>query len=226
MLQTSGENVTEHLASLDMQIADALAYNPVLLNIHGGLDRWSESESDEYFQGFLSLQEKYSTLASESASGTAPAMLHETHRGRILYNPWTSLRLLKKFSSLLITADLSHWVVVAERHLNTSEFDEIMKIVVERTRHIHARPCSPQRIQLSCKEMIHSDYSSDMNAFNGYWRSIMREALRQGRSVSVDPEIGPFPYQLAQSPSSVIDEDISCVVSIVRQVFAAVVAEL
>jgi hypothetical protein len=78
----------------------------------------------------LALEKKYPELL----------MMHETHRGRILYSPWASLQVMELFPTLLFTADLSHWVVVAERHLDG--FEKVMELIAERTRHIHTRPSS------------------------------------------------------------------------------------
>jgi hypothetical protein len=47
---------------------------------------------------------------------------------------------MQMFPTLLFTADLSHWVVVAERHLDG--FEKAMELIAERTRHIHTRPSS------------------------------------------------------------------------------------
>ena len=42
-------------------------------------------------------------------------MAHETHRGRILFNPWITCRLLDRFEHLKLCCDFSHWVCVSER---------------------------------------------------------------------------------------------------------------
>lgn len=72
------------------------------------------------------------------------AIYHETHRGRILYNPWITRDICKVFPTLKLTADLSHWCVVAERIFDPAsglddDWQEILDIVSERTHHIHAR---------------------------------------------------------------------------------------
>jgi len=232
MLQTSGKSVADHVLSLDAQLSDAVQYRPVKINIHGGEDCWSFEQSCEYFTAFEALQHKYKDQLAHCP------LLHETHRGRILYSPWASLPLLRAFPSLLLTADLSHWVVVGERHLHG--FAEVMQIVAERTRHIHARPSSTQHIQLSGHELRSPAHAEDVAAFCGYWSSIFVAQASRGKEalgeVSVDPELGPFPYALlrtaagagagagagaeARAPGqSEVDEDIAFVVNLVRGLF-------
>ena len=225
MLQTSGKSVADHVASLDAQLADAVQYRPVKINIHGGEDCWSFEQSCEYFTAFEALQTKFQTQLAHCP------LLHETHRGRILYSPWASLPLLRAYPSLLLTADLSHWVVVSERHLHG--FAEVMQIVAERTRHIHTRPSSTQHIQLSGQELRSPAHAEDLAFFCGYWRAIFAAQAKALCEVSIDPELGPFPYALvrpgvgagaeAKAPGqSEVDEDIAFVVDIVRALFEEV----
>jgi len=253
MLQTSGDTVADHLASLDAQLAEAAEFSPHIdkVNIHGGCDFWTFQQSCEYFTGFLALEAKYAATAraapSDSASTSTSAatattallgpgvpLLHETHRGRILYAPWVSVPLLERFPSLLLTADLSHWVVVGERHLDA--YPGLMKLIASRTRHIHARPCSPNQIQL--RHCQHSP--DDLNSFKAYWREIFAaqkasqsQRASQGQSAdskgltpvcSVDPELGPPPYHpLSEEGESAgqaeVDAEIDVVVEVVKSVW-------
>ena len=173
LLQTSGKSVQDHLESLEKQIEETLPYKPSKLNIHGGQDSWSWEEVTEYFEGFLLLEAKYRSILS------AP-LLHETHRGRILYSPWNSLRVMEAFPTLCFTADLSHWVIVAERHLEP-EFEHVLSLLAERTRHIHTRPCSPQHIQL--QSLTDVMYTEDLQCFQRYWHRMFTTQLRLGEEL-------------------------------------------
>lgn len=103
LIPTSGRTVQDHLQSIKDQLKDILDDfpNPAKINIHGGVDCWEEKDVSEYFTGFLEIEKNCRI-----------ELLHETHRGRILYSPWSSLRALQSFPTLKLTADLSHWVVV------------------------------------------------------------------------------------------------------------------
>jgi len=207
LLQTSGDGVDEHLKSLDNQITEALTYQPEKINIHGGLDRWTMEESKRYFSGFLELEKKYSAFGVP--------LLHETHRGRILYAPWIALKILQEFPNLLLTADLSHWVVVSERHL-TQEFQDVLDIVKRNTRHIHARPASPQSIQLQGAQLQDTKYYEDIEMFKNYWTQIIQTQSDMGYGPpSIDPEFGPWPYNTAQSDP---ESDITFIVNLIREI--------
>ncbi len=57
------------------------------------------------------------------------------------YNPWITRDLCRRFPTLKLTADLSHFCVVAERVFRDDDEDwiDVMSVVADHTRHIHAR---------------------------------------------------------------------------------------
>src|SRR6188472_4185986 len=83
---TTGSNVAAHVESFRRQLDEAARLSPRFVNAHSGRDAWSETESDRYFEQVLAL---------EKSAGIAVG--HETHRGRILFNPWIASRLLERF---------------------------------------------------------------------------------------------------------------------------------
>ena len=92
---TSGNNVAEHVASFHRQIEEAKPLRPRFINAHSGRDAWDESESALFFG---------EALAVEADAGLPVA--HETHRGRILFNPWIAHRLLARFDTLKLCCDM------------------------------------------------------------------------------------------------------------------------
>ncbi|KAI8608991.1 hypothetical protein BC830DRAFT_1173938 [Chytriomyces sp. MP71] len=187
LILTGGDNVESHISSLATQLraSAAFAVKPDKINVHGGCDWWDWDQTHRYFTAVTGLQREYPDIP----------LLHETHRSRILFNPWISRKVLTAFPGLRLTADLSHWVLVAERHLTGLEFAATMDLVFERTRHIHARPASPQCIQIS--HLSDPYWKEDVDAFAGYWARILRKQKELGQTeVSVDPEFGPAPYSM------------------------------
>ncbi|KAI8895572.1 hypothetical protein BC833DRAFT_600836 [Globomyces pollinis-pini] len=190
LILTFGESVQDHIDSLTNQLALTGPYNPVKVNVHGGCDKWTLEETCEYFNAVMKLQETYNHLS----------IIHETHRGRILFNPWVTQKVLETYPNLYITADLSHWVVVSERHL-LPEFSKSMELVYQRTKHIHARPSTPQFIQLS--DINDPFFKEDLDNFKVYWFNILQYANDHGvKLMTIDPEFGPSPYSLVKSNSS------------------------
>jgi len=124
------QKLADHLASLDEQVELSKALKPILINAHSGCDLWDAETSRAYFTHALALEAKCGIK-----------MCHETHRGRILYNPWVTRQMCKEFPSLKLTADLSHFCCVAERVFADTDEDwkTVMVEVVRATHHIHAR---------------------------------------------------------------------------------------
>jgi hypothetical protein len=61
----------------------------------------------------------------------------ETHRGRLLFEPMSTVQYLTDLPHLFLAGDYSHWTCVTESMLGG--FAKQMEIVFQRTRHIHAR---------------------------------------------------------------------------------------
>ena len=124
-------DIENHIASFERQLAEAAAMKPLLVNAHSGMDAWSAAVGQEFFKRVLALEASYPGLL----------ICHETHRGRILYNPWATRDMCRAFPELKLTADLSHFCVVAERVFaaDDADWNACMAEFTRATRHIHAR---------------------------------------------------------------------------------------
>ena len=73
----------------------------MLINSHSGHDSWGSGEKAVAF-----LKQ---ALKVEAAIGVP--IVHETHRQRLFYNPYSTVELLQKeeLKALKLNADLSHW---------------------------------------------------------------------------------------------------------------------
>jgi hypothetical protein len=91
-----------------------------------------------------------------------------------------------------ICADLSHWVVVAERLLPDCE--AIISKVAERTIHLHARVGHSQGPQVIDPRLAR--YTQEVSAHEHWWRMIyLANQARNEVALTVTPEYGPPPYQ-------------------------------
>ena len=178
---SQGKTVTEHLESLREQIADARTFTPRLINAHSGQDGFTEDDSARFFEGALRL---------EAEAGVAIA--HETHRGRILYNPWITSRMLTRFPELKLCCDFSHWVCVCERLLKDQA--GIIRQCAKHCLHVHARVGYEQGPQVPDPRA--PEYQRHQAAHEVWWRLIWEAQEKRGCRIStLTPEFGPPDYQ-------------------------------
>ncbi len=180
MIFTAGETVDDHVASFREQAAIAQDLGPLVITSHSGRDAWDVSAASSFFDQALAVEV---TLDVPVA--------HETHRGRILYNPWATSRLLDEFDALRLCCDLSHWVCVSERLLDTER--AIVQQSAQRCIHLHARVGYEQGPQVPDPRA--PEYEQHVTAFERWWRLIWKAQAERGHAVStLTPEYGPPSY--------------------------------
>jgi len=152
------------------------------INAHSGQDTWSLEQHEEFFRGALAMESELGLTVS-----------HETHRGRSLFNPWITLHLIRKFPTLKITADYSHWVVVAERLLTSKQDEELLRTACDRVQHIHARVGHAQAAQVA--DPRDPRFATELSAHQQWWHSIwLSQRRRLLPYCTATPEYGPIPY--------------------------------
>ena len=122
-------SVAEHVESYQKQVEESLQFpvRPEKINVQGGVDAWREQERDSFYQQILAWEQSY--LIPTYGPIT---IVHETHRSKCFFTPWTTAQTLRKFPALRVNCDLSHWVLVCERFLQGEEFRDDMELVMER----------------------------------------------------------------------------------------------
>lgn len=115
----------------------------------------------------------------------------------------TSRRLM--FSSIQLTADISHWVVVCERLLNVNPEDQrlIASIIPNvgkttcsalcltlQVHHLHCRIGTTQTSQ--CAEPDHPAFATEKSFFDAFWKQVAEHHRSSGirQSLSFVPEYG------------------------------------
>ena len=191
-----GKTVEEHLQSLREQIAAAKIFAPRFINAHSGQDAFSEDQSICFFEGALHLEAKVGL-----------AIAHETHRGRILFNPWTTSRLLTRFRDLKLCCDFSHWVCVCERLIEDQI--GIIRQCADHCLHLHARVGYEQGPQVPDPRA--PEYQRHLEAHEVWWRLVWEAQAKRGFRVStLTPEFGPPDYQhtlpFTRAPVSDLEE--------------------
>lgn len=180
MIFTEGKSVKEHVDSFARQVEAALVFEPFLINCHSGRDAFSFEESQEFFSQVLELEQRLSARVA-----------HETHRGRILYNPWITAHLLNRFDHLQLCCDFSHWVCVCERLLDDQL--AVIEQCAERAIHVHARVGYEEGPQVPDPRA--PEFEGHVRAHERWWDIVWETHLRRSMlESSLTPEFGPPPY--------------------------------
>ena len=177
---TAGTSVAGHVESFRRQVGEAASMTPLFINAHSGCDAWSESDAVRFFEAALTIE------ASEGIR-----IAHETHRGRILFNPWITSRLLDHFDELKLCCDFSHWVCVAERLIDDQL--HIIRQSAARCLHLHARVGYEQGPQVPDPRA--PEYAMHLAAHERWWWLVWDAQKKRGDKTStLTPEFGPPRY--------------------------------
>jgi len=170
----------QHIDSFRARLANSLELNPLFITCLGGCDAWPEPQSVEFF-----------SRAMELASEAGVTVSFETHRGRSLFNPWVTQRIVEQIPDILLTCDFSHWCVVCER-LMDSELDIIHQIA-NNAHHIHARVGYDQGPQVP--NPAAPEYQQALLSHQNWWEMIWQSQQKRGYEVTtMTPEFGPDGY--------------------------------
>jgi hypothetical protein len=170
----------QHLESMRFNSEAAMDCGPLFLTIIGGCDAWSVSQSVEFFGQCMAVAGCLGIQAS-----------FETHRSRSLFNPWTTLEILRQLPELRLTCDYSHWCVVCERLLDTEP--EVLEVCAERARHIHGRVGYAQGPQVP--HPAAAEFCEELAAHERWWSQIWCSQRAKGMAqTTFTPEFGPDGY--------------------------------
>ena len=182
MAFTEGGDVNAHLKSFREQLIAAKQFNPLQVTAHTGTDTWNAAQAAEFYER---------ALVIEAEIGIPVA--HETHRGRVFFNPWMTRDVLKQFGELKLACDFSHWVCVAERTNWDDSTGSILKLCAERCIHLHARVGYAQGPQVP--DPSAPEYRAELEAHESWWDAIWKSQKSRGiHRTTVTPEFGPPGY--------------------------------
>ena len=172
--------LAQHLASFQAKLADSVELNPLFITCLGGCDAWPETQSIEFFGRAMELAREANVTVS-----------FETHRGRSLFNPWVTQRIVSQLPAIRLTCDFSHWCVVCERLID-SELD-IIEQIANNAHHIHARVGYDQGPQVP--NPAAPEYQAALQAHQRWWEIIWQSQLARGyATTTMTPEFGPDGY--------------------------------
>ena len=182
VIAKQSETPADHLKRLATTFNYAAETEPQFINCLAGNDRWSMDQQVEFFGA-----------AMELAKHAGQRCLFETHRGTSLYSPWVTLELMRQLPEMRFTSDLSHWVLVAERLLETPEDCEALAPFIERVDHVQTRVGYAQGPQTPHPGA--PEYAGELAFFQKFWEQVWHSQKQRGVEVAtLTPEFGPDDY--------------------------------
>ncbi len=178
--QAAGPVFDDYLRSFEQWIDIAASFEPLLVNSHTGSDCWTKEQNLRLVEITLKAEQRYGI-----------PILHESHRRHFLYSAPAALEYFEQSPHLRITADLAHWVCVAESLLVGHEM--ALDEAVRRAGHVHARVGFAEGPQVP--DPFSPIWSRELEVFSGWWLRIAKRFRVEGRKcLTVTPEYGPPPY--------------------------------
>jgi len=180
MVFSNGDTLDAHIESTTQQIAAAVACGARHITLHGWRDSSAQSDGNRFIEAVLQLEQRFGI-----------AIAHETHRGRLFYNPWNTDAYLQRYPDAHICADYSHWVVVAERLLSDAE--DIFARCAQHAIHVHTRVGHAQGPQVADPSLPR--FAAEHAAHEHWWQLIVNARTSTGHVLTMTPEYGPPAYQ-------------------------------
>lgn len=173
-------SVTDHIESFRVKLENSLKLSPRQINCMAGCDAWPLAQSVDFFSKLIEIAREADIPIS-----------FETHRSRILFNPWITRDLVRQVPDLYFTCDFSHWCVVCERLIDT-ETDALAEIF-PRARHIHGRVGYDQGPQVP--HPAAPEYADALAAHQRWWEACWHSLQQRGATeCTMTPEFGPDGY--------------------------------
>jgi hypothetical protein len=178
--QATGQSFDDYLGSFERWIDIAASFEPLLVNSHTGRDCWTTDQNLRLVEITQKAEQRYGI-----------SILHESHRRHFLYSAPAALAYFQQAPNLKITADLAHWVCVAESLLEGHEM--ALEEAIQRAGHIHARVGFAESPQVP--DPFSPIWSRELQVFSGWWLRIAQRFRFEGHTcLTVTPEYGPPPY--------------------------------
>lgn len=176
-------DVEAHKRHLGELVERAARLRPVFINCHSGHDSWTAEQTLDYL--------KHAACVERQAGVT---LCHETHRKRILWNPFIAADVYRLADDagvdFAVNCDLSHWAVVCGRLFDAPADDEwpaVLAATAARAHYVHTRVGDPDRAQVPHPRAPECVAARD--AHEKWWDVIWRSQLARGaRAVYACPE--------------------------------------
>jgi sugar phosphate isomerase/epimerase len=178
----SQEDPQEHLDFYKKMI-DAAAkqkvQRPLYINNHSGRDYFSFEQNKKFI-------EHTNALAKE----TGISIVHETHRGRMLFAAHVTKQFIEKIPELRLNLDISHWCNVHESLL--ADQQATVQMSLERADLIHARIGHPEGPQVNDPRA--PEWEQVVKQHFEWWDKVVARKKKNGERMVFLTEFGPPDY--------------------------------
>ena len=177
--QSLEPSFAEHREMYKRYLDNLIEAEPVLINGQTGKDYFSFSQNMALVK-----------IARQRSEASGIRILHETHRGKFLYNLPVCVQALKEDPDMELTFDASHWCTVHESMLEDQE--PALKKAIRAAGHVHARLGFPEGPQVN--DPSAPEWTAVRERFFSWWDQIVQRQSKRGGVVRFTTEFGPWPY--------------------------------
>lgn len=179
-LHVISAGLIQDVSALEDELSLLAGFEPLKINVQGGRDAMTRDEGSRFFEEALRIEERIGV-----------PVVHETHRGRLLFTPWDTAAYLRAFPTLMITADYSHWVNVCERL--PDDQGDALALANSHAHHIHGRVGYAEGPQVP--DPSAAEYGAELAWHEQQWEQIRQQRAKAGDGVlTFTPEYGPPQY--------------------------------
>ena len=178
----SQEDPETHLEYYKKMIDAAAKQNiqrPLYINNHSGRDHFSFEQNKKFIDHTTALSKE-----------TGIPIMHETHRGRMLFASHITRNFIEKCPDLKLTLDISHWCAVHESLL--ADQKESVLLALSRTEHIHARIGHPEGPQVNDPRA--PEWDEVVKQHFEWWDKVVERKKANGDRMTFLTEFGPPDY--------------------------------
>ena len=177
--QSIEKNFNENRESYKKHLYALAETNPVLINGQTGKDYFTFEQNM-----------KLITVAENVSKETGVEILHETHRGKFLFNLPVLKQCIDSNKKVSITLDASHWCTVHESLLDDQS--KALSLAIKHTRHIHARVGFEEGPQINDPRA--PEWASLVEKYFSWWDLVVMNHKKKKKNLTITPEFGPIPY--------------------------------
>ncbi len=180
--QSTEKNFSTHAKNYAAYLYHLASVKPILINAQTGKDYFSFEQNMQLVK-----------IAESVSSETGIEILHETHRGKFLFNIPIFEKSIAADEKLKITLDISHWCNVHESFLDDQPNG--VALALKNTRHLHARIGHTQSAQVNDPRA--PEWKPVLNKHLEWWDKVIMAHLKKKKQFTITPEFGPLPYMPA-----------------------------